>query len=330
MPRDAAEVARTLMEVADRFLGRMVETSGPRVIVVDDLHWLDVSSTGMIELLVRQAAVHPLIVLFGLRPGPLPAWARAPHVEQIHLAGLRSPETAQLATLIARAAVEEVDALRLHERTEGNPLFIGETVRASLEDGSVVVQDGRAAFAQDREATIPLTLRAVLGARIDGLPDDARAVLEIASVVGVSFPLSLVGELVVGGLQPATIRRLEAAALIARVEGDDWRFSHPLIHEATYAGMLASRRRRLHGRLADRLEVAAGASTIGQMARHRASAGDRQRAIPLLVEAARSAAALHAATEAAGFWRAAADLAVDVAEAESFRRHAVEVLATMP
>jgi len=327
MPGEAAEVTARLMEVADRFVERMIETSGPRVIVVDDLHWLDVSSAGMIELLVQRAAERPLVVLLGVRPGPLPAWAGAPHVERIDLTGLGSPETAQLATLVARAALEEDDARRLHARTDGNPLFIGETVRASLEDGSVVVQDGRAAFAQGREPTIPLTLRAVLGARIDGLPDDARAVLEIASVVGVSFSLSLVGDLVEDGLQPGTIGKLEAAALIARVEGDGWRFSHPLIHEATYAGLLASRKRRLHGRLADRLEADRGAATVGQLARHRVAAGDGQRAIPLLVEAARSAAALHAATEAAEFWRTAAELAGDPVEAETFHRQAAEALA---
>ena len=97
------------------------------------------------------------------------------------------PETAQLATEVARAALDADDARRIHERTAGNPLFVTETVRALLDDGTLAWHDGRVTLADVPVGTLPVTLRAVLGARIDALPPDAREVLGVGSVVGIDF-----------------------------------------------------------------------------------------------------------------------------------------------
>ena len=85
-------------------------------------------------------------------------------------------------------------------------------------------------------------------------------------------------------------------------------FAHALIRDAAYAGMLARRRRELHGRLADQLALSPEVAAPGLIAAHRVASGDLIRAIPLLRDAAASAHALGALTEAAAFWRQAADL----------------------
>jgi predicted ATPase len=157
-------------------------------------------------------------------------------------------------------------------------------------------------------ARLPITLRAVLGARIDALPPRARTALGIASVIGITFRPTALEDLLEEPLEQATFDQLVEAALIEPHENGAWRFSHGLIHDAAYAGLLASRRRLLHARFADRLE-ARGAGTAGQVAAHRVAAGDIARAIPLLRDAADSALALGAAAEAAAFWMQAADLA---------------------
>ena len=112
----------------------MLETDGPRVVVLDDLHWLDTSSTTMVELLVTTAAVQPLVILATTRPGTVPSWAALDHVERIQLDGLAPAETAQLATMVARAALDAGDARRIHERTQGNPL-VHRRDRARLDRG---------------------------------------------------------------------------------------------------------------------------------------------------------------------------------------------------
>jgi adenylate cyclase len=132
-------------------------------------------------------------------------------------------------------------------------------------------------------------------------------------------------------LEAGTFDHLAESALIAPHDDGQWRFAHALIHDAAYAGLLASRRRLLHGRLADRLERRTGVTAPGQVAAHRVAAGDAPRAIPLLREAGESALALGAITEAAAFWRQAADLAAaeDPEGAASDRARADEAIETL-
>jgi class 3 adenylate cyclase len=309
MPSDPAEVGAALTEVASEYLDRLLATSGPRVIVIDDLQWLDPSSIGMVELVVDRTRSHPVVVLVASRPGSLPEWADRRDATRLMLAGLDEPETGKLATIVARAALDADGARSIHERTGGNPLFVGETVRAFLEDGTLQWRDGLVAMTGAGGTRVPITLRAVLGARIDALPVAAREVLGVASVIGISFRPSMVEDLLDAPLEPEVFDHLAASALVLPHDEERWRFAHTLIHDAAYAGLLASRRRVLHGRLADRLEGTPAAASPGLIAAHRVAAGDAQRAVPLLREAAESAIALGAVAEAAAFWRQAADLA---------------------
>ncbi len=150
VPDDPTETAAILGEVGIAYVERLLANDGPRVVVLDDVHWIDTSSIGLLEQIVTAADDRPLVVVATMRPGPLPAWAALPHVERIDLTGLTAPETAQLATIVARAALDADDARQIHERTQGNPLFIGETVRASIEDGTLELRDGRMSLVESR------------------------------------------------------------------------------------------------------------------------------------------------------------------------------------
>jgi adenylate cyclase len=327
-PNDPSDVTTALAEVAAQYIDRLLGSTGPRVVVIDDLQWLDPSSVGMVDLVVERAARHPLVVLAAARPGPLPDWATNDDVDRIRLEGLNEPETAQLATIVARAAVDAGGARSIHERTGGNPLFVGETVRAFLEDGTLQWRDGLVALTGTVGSRLPITLRAILGARIDGLSPAAREALGVASIIGITFRPALVEELLEASLDPEAFEHLAASALVQPRDDERWRFAHALIHDAAYAGLLASRRRALHARLADRLERGPDLSTPGQIAAHRVAAGDVTRALPLLREAAESALGLGAVAEAASYWRQAADLAAadDPESAALDRARAAEAL----
>ena len=106
-----------------------------------------------------------------------------------------NPRPRRLATIVARAAVDAEGARSIHERTGGNPLFVGETVRAYLEDGTLEWRDGRVELDESGVPRLPVTLRAVLGARIDALDPEAREVLGVASVIGIRFDAESVGQL---------------------------------------------------------------------------------------------------------------------------------------
>lgn len=326
-PADPAAVAATLLEVGLRFVRRLAEVGGRRVVVLDDLHWEDPASRPITEHLIGGCRDLPFLVLGTIRPGPLPSWAALPHVEVLELGGLDVSETERLVEAVVGVDLAATDAARLRERTEGNPLFILETVRSLLEEGAANVEEGRLVVDPVRLVSgSPLTLRAMLGARLDTLASDERTLLEVASVVGMSFDLETVERLLERPVGEEELLRLGRAGFVSPTStAGRWRFAHPLVHEATRARMLAARRMVLHARLADLLEAAVPPPPLSQLAVHRAVARD-PRAIPLLARAADEAIAAGAVVEAAGFFRMAAELASDPPSAERFRRLAVLAL----
>jgi predicted ATPase len=263
----------------------------------------------MVELLLERSADGPLLVLLGVRPDAIPAWLDRAGPRRLELDGLAEPETQRLATLVARASVDAADARRIHRRTAGNPLFVGETVRAYLEDGTLERRGGRAALSGAGRPRLPVTMRAVIGARIDALDPEAREVLDVAAVVGVVFHEATVVEVLDGAPVRAALDRIGATALVVHERRGRWRFAHGLIHEAAYAGLLARRRRAIHARLADLLEARSDAAGPGLVAAHRVAAGQAALAVPLLRHAASAALAVGAVAEATGWWRQAAELA---------------------
>jgi adenylate cyclase len=315
VPPDPADVARDLRSVANRYIERLIELDGPRVIVIDDLHWLDRSSAGIFEELVRRTEMLPLALLVGSRPDSWPASLAEAGLVRLSLEGLDVSETGQLARAVAGVAVEPEDVRRLHARTGGNPLFIGETVRAFVDDGAIT-RDGRLALGGSGRQPVPATLRALLGSRIDALSADTRAVLRVAAVIGMTFREDVVEEVLEERIDPGRYERLAEAAMIVPLDASGgWRFCHALIHDAAYAGLLGVDRRSLHARVADRIESRSPDAAIGVIARHRAEAGDAARAVPLLIRAAESALVLGARSEAAAYL----DMAVGLESSGSAR-----------
>ena len=311
-PTEPAEVRDVVLETSLRYNRRLAETLGPRIIVIDDLHWADHSSLPILEVLVQTAASVPFVLLFGMRTGTLPGWLDRDEVDRIVLGGLDRDEVGALAAAVTGASLADEDTRLVHERTAGNPLFVNETIRAMLEDGRLEIHDGRARLQREGGfGPLPVTLRALLGARIDALPETSRELLGIASVIGLTFDRRTVTELSGRRLRGAILRRLLDSALIAGTDDQDqWRFAHDLIRDVAYAGLLTGRRRALHARLADLYERQPQAG-ISRAALHRAAAGDVERALPMLEESARRALAIGASAEAAGFWRMAANLVSD-------------------
>jgi hypothetical protein len=94
-PTKPADVRAGVLHVALRYTRRLAETLGPRIVVIDDLHWADHSSLPIIELLVQTAPSMPFVFLLGSRTGALPAWLDKDDIERIVLGGLDQAEAAR-------------------------------------------------------------------------------------------------------------------------------------------------------------------------------------------------------------------------------------------
>ncbi len=316
VPVDLAELRAGLREVSDRYVRTLAAARGPRVVVIDDLQWQDASSRPLTDDLVGMTDV-PLLILAASRPGIERVWLGDAHVSVVRLSGLDAEETGALAEAVAGAGLAPDDAARLHARTDGNPLFIRETVRVALTDDEPI-RDGRLVLRTSGPGRLPVSLRAVLGARIDALPSLDRAALQVASVSGASFDQALVERVLAAdrrkasasGTGGAVFAALAAAGLLKEADlPGRWQFAHVLLHEVTYGSLLASRRRRLHGLVATELEADGGSGDVGLLAAHWLNAGNGARAHPLFLVAAEEAAAIGAVAEAIGFYEQAAAIA---------------------
>jgi class 3 adenylate cyclase len=325
VPTDPVEVVAAIRSLGRAYMEHLLELDGPRVVVIDDLHWIDASSAGIFEELVGVARRRSLLIVVGSRPeGLLHPALEEPDVVRIELRGFDERETRELARAVAGAEVDVDDARRLHARTGGNPLFIGETVRAIVDEGAIT-DDGRLEMDGAAAADLPVTLRALLGSRIDALLPAGRTVLRVGSVIGMTFHEPMLEEILAEPIDPAVFERLAEAAMIVPTDAiDGWRFCHPLIHDAAYRSLLATDRTILHTRVADRLEALQPDRLVGTIALHRAAAGDSVRAIPLLLRAAEMAAGMAAPTEAADYLETAAGLEPDPDVAAELRRRATE------
>lgn len=276
----------------------------PRCIVVDDYHWVDPSSRQLMEHMIRLAADLPLVVLTGSRYPAEPAWLAYPHVEVIDLGGLDRSATEELGSEVAGAELDAESARWLHQRTSGNALFVSETVRALRDGGHLEKADGRYRIESGgARRGVPLSLRALLGARIDALPPSERTLLEAASVAGMEFSEELIRALQGELLADEDLDALVGAGFISRsyetgASGRTWRFRHQLFLDVAYGRLLNDRRQHLHGALADWLESTGAYVDPAELGRHRAAAGDSERALPLLERALREAVAVGADEEA--------------------------------
>ena len=313
---DRAELMKGLHIATQVWMSRMVADQ-PRVVVVDDFHWLDPSSRALLDELVVICAELPVVVLTGARSPLMPDWASLPHVEVIELVGLDEAETEELGMAVGGAELEPESGRWLYRRTAGNPLFIGEIIRTLRAAHRISREGDRLKI--DRTAaqrSVPLSLRALMGARIDSLPPGPRSALEVASVVGVTFPEWLLRELAGSEDMAEDLTQLAAAGMLTRCDvepaGDEaaaqtgcWRFRHELFHDVAYGRLLTAQKRQLHTALADRLELVEPAVGAAELARHRMAAGDAARAVPVLERAAAEAEAIGALAEAEAFRQAA-------------------------
>ena len=148
----------------------------------------------------------------------------------------------------------------LVERTEANPLFLEESVRALVETEALAGERGAYRLTRPVEhLTIPTTVQAILAARIDRLAPEAKRLLQAAAVIGkdVTIPLLLAIAEAPEDEVRAELARLQAAEFLyeTRLFPDlEYTFKHALTHEIAYQGLLHERQRVLHARIIEAVE----------------------------------------------------------------------------
>ncbi len=176
--------------------------SSPLIIICEDIHWADPSSVELLSQVNPIVAEAPVVFAFVTRPEKdVPGWKLITQAREIPGTGLAELHLSPLTDKDSQELVSnllEIESLPSNVRdlilakAEGNPFFVEEVIRMLIDRGNLVRSDGNWVVAKPiNTIDIPDTLQGVLIARIDRLPEDAKRVLQIASVIGRKFQVKV-------------------------------------------------------------------------------------------------------------------------------------------
>jgi tetratricopeptide (TPR) repeat protein len=289
----------------------------PVLLIVEDLHWIDTETQALLDSLIEGLPAVPILLLVNYRPEFTHGWASKTYYSQIRLDALEGESVdAVLEALIGREPTLAPLKRALVARTAGNPFFIEESVRTLVETGALVGERGAYRPTQARDAMqVPATVQAVLAARMDRLPPEAKALLQTAAIVGKDVPfvlLNAVADMDDGELRRA-LAHLQSAEFLYEVRvfpDHEYTFKHALTHDVAYAGVLQGRRRELHVRIVAAIEALHGdrlTEHVEHLAHHAVRGEDWEKAVRFLREAGAKALARSASREATVCFRRALD-----------------------
>jgi class 3 adenylate cyclase/tetratricopeptide (TPR) repeat protein len=287
----------------------------PLLLWFEDMQWTDVETQEVVESLMEAMGASRFLVVLTCRPDYTAKWEDRDRVTRVLLDPLQSSAAEQLvrSLLGEGAATAELRSL-IVERTGGTPLFIEETVRTLVESGVLRTRDGRYELTREiREIQIPETVQSVIAARIDSLSPNRKTLLQMASVIGSDIPITLLRDVVdLAGLElQKLLGELQAAHFLyetSNATSIQWKFTHALVHEVAYGGLIAAKRQALHARVLRAMELQHrqnAQEVVERLAHHALNGAVWKEAVTYLCQAGDKAVELSAYQEAGAFFEQA-------------------------
>jgi DNA-binding SARP family transcriptional activator/tetratricopeptide (TPR) repeat protein len=303
----------------DALVQALSRAGKPLLLLIDDLQWCDRDTTEWLHYLLRSDPSARMLVVGTVRMDhvakdhPVLAMerelSRADQAAEIALEPLGLEDTASLAAKAAEGEVDRSSAARLFAETQGNPLFVVESVRARLIAGRERQQGRAGPDERDPADALPPKVHAVLTARLAQLSTAAHELAGVAAAIGRPFTFELLSKVgegdeqgLVGGVDELWQRRIINP--LEQLSGNDsYDFTHDRLREVAYAELGPARKKVLHRRIAEAVEALHAPdldAVSSEIAGHFERAGLAAKAIPYFQQAARVLQRRYAEEEATG------------------------------
>ncbi|HWJ80996.1 MAG TPA: AAA family ATPase [Nocardioides sp.] len=276
----------------------------PLLLVIEDAHWADQSTRDLLGFLFTRSFQNPVALVASYRSDDLhrrhplrrqvAEWSRIPSVDRLQLSPLSDEAVRALVAELVPGGLGESEVADIVDRAEGNAFFVEELVASGA---------GR---------WVPDDLADLLLVRLDGLSEEARLVVRIASVAGRKVThglLEAAAGLPAADLESGIRQAVEMNVLVAG--SGTYSFRHALLGEAVYDDLLPGERVRLHAQYVEALASGAGPGTAAELARHARRAMDLDRAAAANIEAGDEAISVGGPDEAARHYEHALELLAD-------------------
>jgi DNA-binding SARP family transcriptional activator len=291
----------------------------PLILFIDDLHWSDAATLGLLGYLLRQAAATQMPITFLATSHPpqpgsdvamlVQALTREELLARVHLERLEADAVMALARWLSPNYGYPLGNW-LYHASEGIPFVLAELVRY-IRDEKILLPDGTVNLSLlPSSPVVPPTVYTLIQSRLAALSDAARRVLDAAVAIGREFEYDIVGRAAAlsDGATLDALDELRQARLVAIVDERRFAFGHTLVMEVAYQEVGEVRHRLLHRRVAaalesiheDRLDEVAGL-----IAQHYAEGDQPELAAKYARLAGQRAVRLAAWKAAIGFFRQA-------------------------
>ena len=225
----------------------------PLVMAIEDLHWIDKTSEDVLKYLLESIAGARVLLIFTYRPEFIPTWGARSYHNQLLLNRLSNRESLLMATHILgtedlETALEEV----ILEKTEGIPFFVEEFIKSLKDLGFIERKDATYRISKELQTIrIPSTIQDIILARVDALPEGAKELLQVGSLIEREFSYKLI-KAAMHLPEEELLRRLsflkDAELLYERGLFPDstFVFKHALTREVVYDTLLERKKKELH------------------------------------------------------------------------------------
>jgi DNA-binding SARP family transcriptional activator len=291
----------------------------PLLLTIDDLQWCDKETLEWLHYLVRYDQSAKFLLIGTYRPEEL--WEKHPletflrslrlsgRSKELDLQPLDLHDTQILATKVADFEISNQDAVRIYQETEGNPLFVVETIRAGMHDHANRITErldqNHLLEIFEGGIDLPPRVQNVLSTRLAQLTQPTRQLAGLAATIGREFSFRLLAH-ISDCDEDTLVRQLDELwqRRIIREHGvDGYDFSHDKIREVAYKSQSIARRKLLHRNIAQAL-VSLHSSNLDPVSRLVAAHFDQadlpEQAIPFYLQAAAVARQVYANEEAIG------------------------------
>ena len=259
----------------------------PLIIAIEDLHWIDQSTGDCLKFFMESISGERVLLIFTYRPEFAPSWKSKSYHRQINLNLFSNRESIKMVHNLLDT--EDIDATLkdlILEKTEGVPLFIEEFVE-SLKAIKVIEKIGNkyCLTVKDQGISIPSTIQEIIMARVDSLPEGAKDLLQVGSVIEREFGFDLIKQMTDFDEQEllATINILKDSELLYErgvFPNSVFIFKHALTQEVIYNSILSKRRKKLHEKIGFAMEKIYASNLnefCGTLARHFIQGGNHEK-----------------------------------------------------
>jgi predicted ATPase/KaiC/GvpD/RAD55 family RecA-like ATPase len=333
---------RTFVAIAKTL--HSISQSGPIILFLEDVHWADSATLGLLHYLSKVISNERILILATYRseeltvdkegrPHPLieslQLMKRENVIREIPLKRLDAQEVNEIAESMIQGKIDATIAARIAQESQGNPLFVVETLKMLKERGALIFQDNTWQLGT-QQIGIPSKIKEIILSRLAPLKLSERRILDAASVIGDIFDIELLASV----LKQDSLDILENLNTIAQSTGlvnskqDTYAFDHSKSRETLYEEIPSPLKKGYHARIAEKLEASNnnGRKRNSEIAYHYSQAGNNEKALVYSMEAGKDALARFSNTEAVSYFKIVLNIVGDLPQYSNEKLAALEAL----